>query len=245
MPKSFITFACLLVVACGRSGNPGSPPAPVKPAVPAPGAAGPDPRIVAAGVASSAPASAAKLGSKAPDFALVDTEGRSHKLSEYKGKTVILEWFNPECPFVRFAHSRGELQEMAKQLSDDDLVWLTINSNAPGKQGNGVERNQAARREFEMQNPILLDETGEVGRAYAAEKTPHMFVIDQKGILVYRGGIDNAPMGEVDPARPRPEGMGQSALVNYVKAALDDLEHGGSIALPDTPPYGCTVKYGS
>lgn len=186
-----------------------------------------------------------KLGSAAPAFTLVDTEGNSHQLAQYRGKTVVLEWFNPDCPFVNYAHSKGELQEMAKQLGDDDLVWLSINSNAPGKQGHGVERNRAARTQYGIENPILLDESGQVGRAYGAIKTPHMFLIDPKGILVYRGGIDNAPMGEVDEARPRPEGVGPGELVNYVKAALDDIEHSDHIVLPETPAYGCTVKYGS
>jgi peroxiredoxin len=233
---------CLLV-ACGRSAT---PPAPVE-AKPSPQLANTAPQDdrPATPAATSAEPGKAKLGTPAPDFTLVDTEGKTHKLSAYKGKTVVLEWFNPDCPFVKYAHSKGELQDMAKQLSDDALVWLTINSNAPGKQGHGIERNQAARKDYAMHNAVLLDETGDVGRAYAAEKTPHMYLIDAKGILVYRGGIDNAPMGEVDAERPRPAGLGEADLVNYVKTALDDMEHNGAIALPDTPPYGCTVKYGS
>jgi peroxiredoxin len=244
MLKLYFVVACVLAVGCGRSSKPETA-APAKPALAA---------DLSASAAKSAPKdepapspelAPSKLGSPAPAFTLVDTEGKTHKLQDYKGKMVVLEWFNPDCPFVKYAHSQGELQEMAQQLTGDDLVWLSINSNAPGKQGHGVERNKTARRDYSMPNPVLLDETGNIGKAYGAEKTPTMFVVDAKGILVYRGGIDNAPMGEVDPARPRPNGMSAGDLVNYVKAALDDMEHSGAIALPDTPAYGCTVKYGS
>jgi hypothetical protein len=124
-------------------------------------------------------------------------------------------------------------------------VWLSINSSAPGKQGHGIERNKQARGEYAIQNAVLLDETGRVGHAYGAQKTPHLFVVDAKGVLVYRGGVDNAPMGEVDPARPRTEGAALGAKVNYVDAALDDLSHSRAVRLPETPAYGCTVKYES
>jgi peroxiredoxin len=247
MLKLRFVVACMLAFGCGRSSSPGAS----AEAKPAPSA---DLGAKVAQVAKSEPTveplpteelAPSKLGSPAPTFTLVDTEGKTHRLQDYKGKMVVLEWFNPDCPFVKYAHSQGELQEMAAQLTGDDLVWLSINSNAPGKQGHGVERNKTARREYSMPNPVLLDETGSIGRAYGAEKTPTMFLVDAKGVLVYRGGIDNAPMGEVDPARPRPKGMAAGDLVNYVKAALDDMEHRGAIGLPDTPAYGCSVKYGS
>jgi peroxiredoxin len=244
MLKPHFVIACVLSVGCGRSSSPPSA-AEAKPAPSAQVSANPAKSAPPADPVPSVELSPAKLGDPAPAFTLVDTAGKTHKLRDYKGKMVVLEWFNPDCPFVKYAHSQGELQEMAEQLTGDDLVWLSINSNAPGKQGHGVERNKTARVEYSMPNPVLLDETGSIGKAYGAEKTPTMFLVDAKGMLVYRGGIDNAPMGEVDPVRPRPDGMSPGDLVNYVKAALDDMEHSGAIALPDTPAYGCTVKYGS
>lgn len=194
--------------------------------------------------ATPAPAAPAELGKPAPDFTLTDTDGATHTLSSLQGKTVVLEWFNPGCPFVRAAHgSGGVLDGMAKRVAREDLVWLSINSSAPGKEGHGLDRNKAARGEFAMSNPVLLDESGSVGHAYGAARTPHLFVVDKAGLLVYRGGIDNAPMGAVDDARPRPTGSTPGQPVNYVDAALADLAAGRPVALADTPPYGCSVKY--
>lgn len=197
------------------------------------------------GAAASQPvgSSVANLGKKAPDFTLTDIEGKKYTLAGLRGKTVVLEWFNPECPFVKAAHGQGELQTMAKKVARKDLVWLTINSGAPGKQGHGADRNRAALNEFAMGNPILLDEDGAVGRAYGAEKTPHLFIIDPKGVLVYRGGIDNAPMNVVDDARPRPAGQNAGMRFNYVQAALDEIAKGKKVTFPETPAYGCSVKY--
>jgi peroxiredoxin len=185
----------------------------------------------------------AALGKAAPDFSLVDTDGKAVKLSALRGKTVVLEWFNPDCPFVRHAHGKGPLKDLAKRYANDKLVWLTINSNAPGKQGTGADRNRGAKAEFGIQNPILLDETGKVGRAYGAIKTPHVFVIDPKGVLIYRGGLDNAPIGVVDDERPRLPSHPAGTLEPYVENALADLSARKPLRLPDTPPYGCTVKY--
>jgi peroxiredoxin len=185
----------------------------------------------------------AELGRPAPAFTLVDTAGKTHKLSDYKGKIVVLEWFNPDCPFVKAAHGKGPLKELAKQSVSAQVVWLSINSGAPGKQGSGVERNRAGIAEFGIANPVLLDEKGEVGKAYGAAKTPHLFIVDPKGKLAYRGGLDNAPMGVVDNARPRLPGSAEGELSNYVTAALEDLKQQRPLRLPDTPPYGCGVKY--
>lgn len=144
-----------------------------------------------------APAAAATLGEPAPTFSLPDVEGNTINLADYAGKTVVLEWFNPDCPFVKYAHDQaGPLRTMAKDRGDA-IVWLAINSGAPGKQGAGAERNREAKTEYAIEHPILLDEAGTVGRAYGATNTPHMFVIDPSGKLVYAGALDNAPMGKV------------------------------------------------
>jgi peroxiredoxin len=233
----------LLVSLCAACDRPeaAAPPSPTAPAdkpaaTPTPAAPAKPAEVVAA---------VAMLGQPAPDFTLSDSDGLAHTLTALRGKTVVLEWFNPDCPFAKFAHQKGPLKDMAVRVARPDLVWLSINSGGPGKQGNGVPRNKQARGEYAMQNAILLDETGKVGRLYGAEKTPHLFVIDPKGVLVYRGGLDNAPMGEVDPARPRLEGTEPGAHINYVDAALEDLAHGRALRLSETPAYGCSVKYQS
>lgn len=140
----------------------------------------------------------AEIGQPAPDFELKDLEGNPVKLADYKGKTVVLEWFNPGCPFVKYAHGEGPLKSMAKDsmAKNGELVWLAINSGAPGKQGTGLDTNKAAASEWAMEHPVLLDEDGKVGRAYGAKTTPHVFVVDKEGKLAYRGGVDDAPLGE-------------------------------------------------
>jgi peroxiredoxin len=185
----------------------------------------------------------AALGKPAPDFTLNDTQGKPIKLSSLRGKTVVLEWFNPDCPFVKHAHGKGPLKDLAKRTANDKLVWLTVNSNAPSKQGAGLERNRAAIDEYGIPNRVLLDESGKVGHAYGAIKTPHIFVIDAKGVLVYRGGLDNAPVGVVDDERPRLPGTPAGTLEPYVENALRDVAQARALRQAETPPYGCTVKY--
>ncbi len=179
---------------------------------------------------------AAEVGSPAPAFTLKDLDGKSVSLADFKGKTVVLEWFNPECPFVRASHTRGSLVDLAKQQQKRGIVWLSVNSGAPGKQGNGAQQNRAGVKTFGMDNPVLLDETGEVGHAYGATNTPHLFIVDAKGTLVYRGAADNSPDGE----KGAPEG---GTLVNYVEAALADLAAGRAVKTPQSKAYGCSVKY--
>ncbi len=178
----------------------------------------------------------AEVGKPAPDFTLKDLDGKEVKLSSFKGKTVVLEWFNPGCPYVKAAHSKGSLKEAAKRNTKNGTVWLAVNSGAPGKQGHGVAANRDASKTWSMEHPILLDETGVVGRAYGATNTPHMMVVDQKGMLVYRGAIDNSPDGEGES----PTG---GKLVSYVDAALADLAANRPVATTETKAYGCSVKF--
>lgn len=191
----------------------------------------------AASPTAAARAEKAEVGKAAPDFALKDLDGKEVRLSSFKGKTVVLEWFNPGCPFVQASHSKGSLKDAAKRHAKNGVVWLTVNSNAQGKQGFGADVNREGAKGFGMENPILLDETGTVGKTYGATNTPHMMVIDDKGTLVYRGAIDNSPDGEGESA---PGGK----LVSYVDSALADLAAGRPVATAETKAYGCSVKYG-
>jgi peroxiredoxin len=194
--------------------------------------------LPAAVLVLAAPALAADVGKPAPDFTLSDLDGKEVKLSDLRGRVVVLEWFNPGCPYVKASHTRGTLVGLAARHEGAGVVWLAINSAAQGKQGHGVDVNRTAARAFGMRYPVLLDESGRVGRAYGATNTPGMFVIDAAGKLVYRGAIDNAPDGE----QQAPEG---GKLVDYVSSALDDLAAGRPVRVPETRQYGCSVKYGS
>lgn len=184
---------------------------------------------------TSAPETHAVLGQPAPDFSLTDLEGKTHELSAYKGKTVVLEWFNPDCPFVNQSHTEGTLKGMAKNFIGDDLVWLAINSNAEGMQGHGKAANEAGRDRYGITYPILLDPTGEVGRAYGAKRTPHMYVIDPTGKLVYRGAIDNSKGGDLEDV---PE------VENYVAKTIELVKAKQPVDMGEVPAWGCTVKYG-
>jgi peroxiredoxin len=194
------------------------------------------PIALASALLISTAAGAAELGKPAPAFALPDLDGKTVKLSDFKGKVVVLEWFNPECPYVRASHTQGSLVGTAARHMNEGVVWLAINSAAPGKQGYGVEKNRKALSAFGLKHPILLDEAGEAGHLYGATNTPHMFVVDKEGRLVYRGGIDNSPDGE----RGSPEG---GKLIAYVDAALGDLAAGRPVRFPEGKAYGCSVKY--
>lgn len=182
-------------------------------------------------------AEAAEQAAPAPsqwDFTLTDLDGNEVSLADYRGKTVVLEWFNPTCPFIVYAHGdKGPLAELTGPKAADDVVWLAINSNAPGKQGHGRDLNASARQEFGMSWPVLLDESGTVGRQFGATTTPHMFIINPEGELVYQGGLDNAPLGKAEGG----------TLVDYVDQALTALASGQAPEPARTKPYGCSVKY--
>ena len=188
-------------------------------------------------VALSAPALAApKIGAPAPAFTATDVNGKSHSLADYKGKTVVLEWNNPECPFVQKHYGSGNMQALQKSASQNGVVWLTINSSADGTQGN--MKPQVAKQWLAAQKAApaayLLDEKGTVGRLYEAKTTPHMYVIDPKGTLVYMGAIDDKPTANPDDIK---------TAKNYVTAALTSVKAGQPVADTATKPYGCSVKY--
>lgn len=177
----------------------------------------------------------AEVGSPAPNFALRDLSGERHKLSDHRGKVVVLEWYNPQCPFVVYAHEDGgPLNEASQRWRDEGVVWMAINSGAPGKQGAGAELNREMKEQFGITYPLLIDESGDVGRKYQAKTTPHMYVIDEEGTLVYAGGLDNAPFGKV--------GNG-GEIQPYVDQVLTDVLAGKEPRVRSSKPYGCSVKY--
>ena len=225
----------LVAVIATLSACTGAPaPAPT-PAETTPEAAGHDHTHTEAKTDTPAASTAATVGEKAPDFTLTDLDGTEHTLSAYAGKTVVLEWFNPGCPFVVAAHGEGPLKDMAKTYMDKGVVWLSINSGAPGKEGHGAEVNKKAVADWAMPNPVLVDEAGTVGRQYGAKTTPHMYVIDPQGTLVYAGGLDNAPRNE-QPA---------AGYVPFTAQAIDAVLAGEPVATSKTQAWGCSVKYGS
>jgi len=174
----------------------------------------------------------AEIDSVAPDFMLKDTDGGSVRLSTLKGKTVVLEWFNPDCPFVKYAYDKGPLMHLPKQWMDKDVVWLAVNSGSPGKQGAGLDRNKRARADLQMPHRVLIDESGDVGRAYGAKTTPQIVVIDATGIVRYNGALDNQPMGR-----------GKSAPQVYADEVLSAVLKGNPSPHSRNKPYGCSVKY--
>ncbi len=176
------------------------------------------------------------VGQPAPNFTLADANGRSVSLSDFRGRTVVLEWNNPECPFVRKHYGSGNMQRTQAAAVSDGIVWLSINSSAPGNQGhmNGAEAGDFVATAGARPTFYLLDPRGEVGRAYGARTTPHMYVINGTGSLVYAGGIDDRPTADtadIDGAR------------NHVLAALSELKAGRPVSVPTSRPYGCNVKY--
>ncbi len=173
------------------------------------------------------------VGQPAPDFTLTDTDGATRSLAEQRGQVVVLEWFNPDCPFVKKAYTGGPQPDLAARWTDAEVVWWAINSGAEGKQGHGIERNQQARTDYAMSYPILLDESGDVGRMYGARTTPQMFVIAPDGTVAYAGALDNAPLSRV----PR---SGHQA---WTDQALQAVTAGQSVGTSQTKSWGCSVKY--
>lgn len=176
------------------------------------------------------------VGQPAPDFTLPDANGKQVRLSDFRGKTVVLEWHNPDCPFVKKHYNSANMQKTQEAAAKDDVVWLTINSSAPGKQGhmNGAKARETMSRNNANPTAYLLDPNGTVGRSYDAKTTPHMYIIDKDGTLVYAGGIDDKPTAnpkDIDGAR------------NHVLEALGEMKAGKPVSVATSRPYGCAVKY--
>lgn len=223
------TLALVAALAAGCSKDEGSKDEPTKPAL-----ASGKPSVAV----EPAPGAASLVGKAAPEFTLKDLAGADVALTSFRGSTVVLEWFNPQCPYVNKAHDKGSLVDTAKRQGDAGTVWLAINSGGAGKQGHDPAVNAEAVEKWALGHPVLRDEDGAIGKAYGATNTPQMFVIDRTGTVVYAGAIDNSPDGE----GASPEG---GKLVNYVDAALADLAAGRPVAIPQTKAYGCSVKYSS
>jgi peroxiredoxin len=179
---------------------------------------------------------AVPVGQAAPAFTLTDTKGTSHNLADFKGKVVVLEWTNPECPFVVKHYSQGHMQALQKETTAKGVVWLSICSSAPGKQGqmSPADWNKTITDKNIAATAVLLDESGKVGKLYDAKTTPHMFVINKDGVLVYAGAIDSVKSTDAaDIAK----------ATNHVKVAVDEVLAGKPVSTSSTTPYGCSVKY--
>jgi peroxiredoxin len=179
---------------------------------------------------------ATRVGDRAPDFTATDSNGRVHKLSEYQDKFVVLEWTNRGCPYTQKHYSSGNMQRLQREWTSRGVTWLTVISSAPGKQGyvKAAEENAYVKQVNAAPTAVLLDPTGVLGRLYDAKTTPHMFIIDPKGILIYNGAIDDRPttdLADVNGAR------------NYLSLALEEATSGKPVSIPTTRPYGCSVKY--
>ncbi|MDZ7764108.1 MAG: thioredoxin family protein [Melioribacteraceae bacterium] len=181
-------------------------------------------------------ASEAKIGESAPAFTLVDSKGNEHSLSDFEGKYVVLEWINYDCPFVKKHYDSGNMQSLQKEYTEKGVVWLAVCSSVPGKQGNFSNEEIDSRSEAHGANftAYLIDDTGEVGKAYGAKTTPHMYIINPEGILEYAGGIDDIPSADQDDI---------AKATNYVKEAFDALMNSEEVEIKTSKPYGCSVKY--
>ncbi len=179
----------------------------------------------------------AVIGELAPEFSLSDTNGKSHALSDYRGKIVVLEWTNHECPYVKKHYGTGNMQTLQEQATaDENVIWLSIVSSAPGRQGytTASEANAVIEKAGAKATARLLDPTGETGQLYGAKTTPHMYVINAEGTLAYKGAIDDNPT-------PRPETV--KTAKNFIVPALAAVKEGHMPEITQTNPYGCSVKY--
>lgn len=177
-----------------------------------------------------------EVGAFAPAFVGMDSEGKTVSLSDYAGKTVVLEWTNHQCPFVRKHYDSNNMQSLQKDAAAGDIVWLSIISSAPGKQGHvsGEEANGIVAERGSAPTAVILDAKGTIGRAYGAKTTPHMYIINGEGTLMYKGAIDDTPSARLADVK---------IAKNYVGVALASLGAGKTITESSTRPYGCSIKY--
>ena len=189
-----------------------------------------------AGAGSVLGAGEAGIGQSAPDFSLSDITGKTNTLSSSKGKFVVLEWMNYDCPFVKKHYGTGNMQKLQKTYTEKGVIWLSINSSAAGKQGNYPPEKwvEMAKEKGAASTAILLDPDGKVGKLYGAKTTPNMFVINPEGVLIYAGAIDDKPTFAPEDVK---------TAKNYVAAALDAAMAGKPVETPSTQSYGCSVKY--
>ncbi len=191
--------------------------------------------IAAAILCLSALAHAApELGKPAPDFTLNNQDGKPVKLSDARGKYVVLEWYNKDCPFVRKHYGSGNMQGLQKKYGAKGVVWYSIVSSHKGGEGYLTPAKAQKQMKSMSSNAILLDESGDVGHLYGAKTTPHMFIIDPKGTLIYMGGIDNVPSTDAADIK---------GAMNFVSLALDEAMANKPVTTPSSTPYGCSVKY--
>ena len=192
------------------------------------------PGLAAAAILLSA--AAPKPGAPAPDFTARTASGETVRLSDFAGEKVVLEWTNADCPFVQKHYGSGNMQSLQRRATADGTVWLSVISSAPGKQGHVSPAQAQALTKDRKAAPthVLLDESGEIGRAYGAKTTPHMFVLDEEGVVRYQGAIDTIrSTDKADVARAD----------NYVTSALRALREDRAVAVTQSQPYGCSVKY--
>lgn len=178
----------------------------------------------------------AKLNEIAPNFKLVDSDGKEHSLADFKGKLVVLEWINFDCPFVQKHYNSKNMQSLQLKYTKQEVIWLTVCSSTEGKQGNfnNDEINKRLKIHNAKMTAYLIDTDGKVGKMYGAKTTPHMYIIDKTGKLVYAGGIDDKASTDVDDIK---------MAKNYVSIALDALLAGKNVTVQSSKPYGCSVKY--
>ena len=183
----------------------------------------------------AAQAATATVGQAAPDFTATDATGKSHKLSDFKGKHVVLEWTNPGCPFV-VKHYGGNMQALQKEFTGKGVVWLSINSTEKESRDYLAPAKLTAWKAEKKASPtaMLMDESGKIGQLYSAKTTPHMYIINPKGELVYAGAIDSVPSAQADDIK---------TATNYIRQGLNEALSGKAISTASTRPYGCSVKY--
>src|ERR1700683_772645 len=193
-------------------------------------------QVATVGAAARAAADGAQVGQPAPEFTATDSQGKTRRLSDFRGKTVVLEWTNADCPYTRKHYTSGNMQSVQVLAQERGVIWLTVISSARGKQGyvDGPRADALTRSRHAVPTAVLLDSSGMVGRLYQAKTTPHMFVIDKNGDLKYMGGIDSIATADVsDIVQAEP----------YLKEAMLAVGENKPVAHPVTRPYGCSVKY--